>query len=76
MPSFKTNIIDEVYRRNFEKINDGLKIDEQFKEGLKIKKFENDKAQNERGAIENKFERNKLIFDRVLGHKNEIPGSG
>ena len=76
MPNFKINCIDEVYRKNFEKIADGLKIEEQFKEGLNIKKFENDKARNERGAIENKFERNKLIFDRVLGHKNEIPGSG
>ena len=76
MPNFKINNIDEVYRKNFEKIADGLKIEEQFKEGLNIKKFENDKARNERGAIENKFERNKLIFDRVLGHKSEIPGSG
>jgi hypothetical protein len=25
---------------------------------------------------ESKYENNKLIFDRILGHKNDVPGSG
>jgi len=44
-PNFTINVIDEVLKHNIEKLADGFRIDNQLKEGLKLKRFEYEKNQ-------------------------------
>jgi len=73
VPQFEPVHIDVVQRDNFNKIKDGLNIANQLQNGLKIRDFLDNKQNNENGKLkmvaESKY---KLIFDRFLGHKQDI----
>jgi len=79
VPQFEPVHIDVVQRDNFNKIKDGLNIGDRLKNGLKIRDFHNNKQNNQNGKLksltaESKF---KLIYQRFLGHKQDIGvGSG
>ena len=77
-PYFKRIVIDEIHKDNIAKNLDGFVVKNQLKEGLKGRAAKAHTQNTEEGRINkiNDSDRQKLIFDRILGHKLDIPGSG
>lgn len=61
------------------KIGKGLRSEgpSLLKSGLKLRRFMHDKARRQDGQLpEFGFQDNKLVFQRVIGHKPDVPGAG
>jgi hypothetical protein len=77
-PRYKHNVIDVINKENVQRVVEGRLVNNKLQEGLKLRNIQELKNKQHNGNSNSIFEnsKNKLIIERVIGHKIDIPGSG